>query len=320
MTDIVKEVKQADKRIRRHIRKTYLEHSASYSEKTGADVFFKLENLQHTGSFKARGALNKILSLSEKERARGVVTASSGNHGAAISFALSQIDCKGIVFLPENASPAKIDAIGRLGAEIRFHGTDSGKTELAAIEFAGKNNRTWVSPYNDAAIIGGQGTIGIELAEQHERLDAVFIAVGGGGLISGVSAYLKSVWPDVKMIGVSPENSAVMMKSVAAGQILDIPSLDTLSDGSAGGIEPGTITFPLACDLVDQWVSVTEDEIATELRDFIGLHHQMIEGAAAAAIAGFTKTAQQWRGQSVAIVICGANISHEKLVKVLAPE
>ncbi len=320
MIDIVNEVKQADKRIHGHIRKTYLEHSASYSEKTGADVFFKLENLQHTGSFKARGALNKILSLSEKERARGVVTASSGNHGAATSFALSQIDCSGIVFLPENASPAKIDAIRRLGAEIRFHGTDSGKTELAAIEFARENNRTWVSPYNDATIIGGQGTIGIELVEQHEKLDAVFIAVGGGGLISGVSSYLKSVWPDVKMIGVSPENSAVMMKSVEAGEILDIPSLDTLSDGSAGGIEPGTITFPLACDLVDQWVSVSEDEIATELKDFMGLHHQMIEGAAAAAIAGFTKTAAQWKGKSVAIIICGANISLEKLVKVLAPE
>ena len=320
MIDIVNEVKQADKRIHGHIRKTYLEHSASYVEKTGVDVFFKLENLQHTGSFKARGALNKVLSLSEKERERGVVTASSGNHGAATAFALSQIDCSGIVFLPENASPVKIDAIGRLGAEIRFHGTDSGKTELAAIEFARKNNRTWVSPYNDATIIGGQGTIGIELAEQHERLDAVFITVGGGGLISGVSAYLKTVWPDVKMIGVSPENSAVMMKSVAAGQILDMASADTLSDGSAGGIEPGAITFPLACDLVDQWVSVTEKEIATELREFMSLHHQMIEGAAAAAIAGFTKTAEQWQGKSVAIVICGANISLEKLAKVLAPE
>jgi len=320
MVDIVNEVKQADKRIHGHIRKTYLEYSVGYSEKTGAEVFFKLENLQHTGSFKARGALNKILSLSEKERAQGVVTASSGNHGAATAFALSQIDCSGIVFLPENASPTKIDAIRRLGAEIRFHGTDSGKTELAAIEFASKNNRTWVSPYNDATIIGGQGTIGLELVAQHEKLDAVFITVGGGGLISGVSSYLKSMWPDVKMIGVSPENSAVMMKSVEAGEILDIPSLDTLSDGSAGGIEPGTMTFPLACDLVDQWVSVSEDEIATELREFINLHHHMIEGAAAAAIAGFTKTAEQWQGKSVAIVICGANISLEKLADVLAPK
>lgn len=317
MIDIVSEVKQADTRIRNHIRKTYLEHSPAYSEKTGADVFFKLENLQHTGSFKARGALSKILSLSKEERAKGVVTASSGNHGAATSFAMRQVGCSGIVFLPENASPAKVDAIRRLGAEIRFHGTDSGKTELAALDFAKENNRTWVSPYNDPKVIGGQGTIGLELVEQHEKLDAVFIAIGGGGLISGVSGYLKSIWPDVKMIGVSPENSQVMIKSVAAGEILDIPSTDTLSDGTAGGIEPGAITFPLVCDLVDEFVTVTEDEIATELRDYMSLHHHMIEGAAAAAIAGFTKTTEQWKNKSVAIVICGANISLDTLKTVI---
>lgn len=317
MADIVEQVKQAEARIRPHIRKTYLEHSPGYSEKTGADVFFKLENLQHTGSFKARGALSKILSLSPEEREKGVVTASSGNHGAATSFAMAKVGCSGIVFLPENASPAKVDAIRRLGAEIRFHGTDSGKTELAALDFARENNRTWVSPYNDVKVIGGQGTIGLELVEQHEKLDALFIAIGGGGLISGVSAYLKSVWPDVKMIGVSPENSQVMIKSVVAGEILDIPSYDTLSDGTAGGIEPGAITFPLVRDLVDDFITVTEDEIATELRNYMALHHHMIEGAAAAAIAGFTKTAEQWQGKSVAIIVCGANISLDTLKAVL---
>ncbi len=317
MIDIVAEVNEANARIAPHIRKTYLEHSPAYSEKYAADVHFKLENLQHTGSFKARGAFSKILSLSEDERARGVVTASSGNHGAATSFAMKKIGCSGIVFLPENASPAKIEAIRRLGAEIRFHGTDSGKSELAAIDFARENNRTWMSPYNDPKVIGGQGTIGLELAEQHEKLDAVFISVGGGGLISGVSGYLKSLWPEVKMIAVSPENSQVMIKSVEAGELLDIPSTDTLSDGTAGGVEPGAITFPLVCDLVDQFVSVTEEEIATELRAYMSLHHHMIEGAAAAAIAGFTKTAEQWRGKSVAIVICGANISLDTLKQVI---
>jgi len=317
VADIVKEVSEAEARIRPHIRKTYLEHSPAYSEKYGSDVHFKLENLQHTGSFKARGAFSKILSLREEERARGVVTASSGNHGAATSFAMGKVGCSGMVFLPENASPAKVDAIRRLGAEIRFHGTDSGKAELAAIDFARDNNRTWVSPYNDVKVIGGQGTIGLELAQQHERLDAVFIAIGGGGLISGISAYLKSLWPEIKMIGVSPENSQVMIKSVEAGELLDIHSTDTLSDGTAGGVEPGAITFPLVRDLVNQFVTVTEDEIATELREYMSLHHHMIEGAAAAAIAGFTKTAEQWQNKSVAIVICGANISLDTLKGVI---
>lgn len=317
MPDIVAEVNAADERIRPHIRKTYLEASPAYSEKTGAEVYFKLENLQHTGSFKARGALSKILSLSAEERARGVVTASSGNHGAATSFAMAKVGCSGIVFLPENASPAKIDAIRRLGAEIKFHGTDSGKAELAAIDFATENNRTWVSPYNDPIVIGGQGTIGIELVQQIDRLDAVFVAIGGGGLISGIGSYLKSVWPDVKMIGVQPENSQVMIKSVEAGEVLDLPSTDTLSDGTAGGVEPGAITLPLVTDLVDQFITVTEDEIASELREYMSLHHHMIEGAAAAAIAGFTKTAGQWQGKKVAIIVCGANISLDTLKEVV---
>lgn len=317
MIDIVSEVEAAEARIRPHIRKTYLEHSTSYSEQTSANVHFKLENLQHTGSFKARGALSKILSLTPQERDLGVVTASSGNHGAATSFAMTKAGCSGLIFLPENASPNKVDAIRRLGSEIRFFGDDSGKAELAGLAFATENNRTWVSPYNDPKIIGGQGTVGLELTQQIEKLDAVFIAVGGGGLISGVAGYLKSVMPDVKIIGVSPENSQVLIKSVAANEILDLPSLATLSDGTAGGVEPGAITLGLVQNLVDELITVTEDEIATELRNYMGHHPHVIEGAAAAAIAGFVKTSQKWQGKSVAIVLCGGNISLATLAQVI---
>lgn len=318
MIDILSQVKAAEARIRPHIRKTYLERSLSYSEETGVDVHFKLENLQHTGSFKARGALSKILSLTQEQKERGVVTASSGNHGAATSYAMAKAECSGIVFLPENAAPNKVDAIRRLGSEIRFFGDDSGKAELAGLAFAKENNRTWVSPYNDPVVIGGQGTVGVELAEQIEKLDAVFIAIGGGGLISGVASYLKSVMPDVKVIGVSPQNSQVMIQSVAASKIVDIPSLETLSDGTAGGVEPGAITLGLVQNLVDELVTVTEEEIATELRKFMHQHPYIIEGAAAAAIAGFVKIAEKWQGKSVAIVLCGGNISMSTLVKVIS--
>ena len=316
--DIVAEVLRAEERTRPYIRETILERSF-LGQPGGATVTCKLENLQHTGSFKARGAMNKLLSLTPEELARGVVTASTGNHGAAVARSANELGASGIVFVPEGASPSKLRAIARLGAEVRTHGTDCVQAESHARHYAAENGMTYVSPYNDPQVIGGQGTIGVELARQLDRIDAVYVSLGGGGLISGIAAYLKSVQPGVQIIGCSPENSQVMIQSVKAGRILDLASLPTLSDGTAGGIEAGAMTFDLCRDLVDEYVTVTENEIGASLRLFIDMHHMLIEGAAAVAIASYLKTRDRFAGtqSNVVIVICGGNISRETLRGIL---
>jgi threonine dehydratase len=315
--DIAAEVVAAEKAIRPYIRQTYLEHSPFYSRITGAQVYFKLENLQHTGSFKLRGAMNKLLSLSAEERRRGVVTASTGNHGAAFAYGLGQVKGTGVVFVPENASLTKVAAIERLGAEVRYFGSDSGDTEAYARQYAAENQMTHLPPYNDIKVIGGQGTIGFELAKQLNRIDAVFVALGGGGMISGMAGFLKSKNPAVQIIGCSPKNSQVMIQSVKAGRILDLPSLPTLSDGTAGGVEPGSITLDFCRDLVDDFISVTEDEIRDSLREFINNRHMLIEGSAAVAVAACKKRAGDFVGKNVVVVICGGNISAETLKEIL---
>ena len=315
--DIVEEVLRAQERIRPHVRETILEHSIFLSQLGGANVYCKLENLQYTGSFKARGAMNKLLSLTTEELGRGVVTASTGNHGAAVARSASKLNASGIVFMPENSSPSKVRAIERLGAAVRYYGQDCAETEVYARHYAAKNHMTYVSPYNDPQVIGGQGTIGVELARQLGRIDAVYVSLGGGGLISGIGSYLESVQPDLQIIGCSPENSQVMIQSVKAGRILDLPSFPTLSDGTAGGVEAGSVTFKLCRELVDEYVTVTEDEIVASLRLFIETHHMLIEGAAAVAIASYLKTRDRFVGGNVVIVICGANISLEALKVVL---
>ncbi len=317
ISEMKDQVEQAESRIRNYIRETYLEYSPALSEITGSRVYMKLENLQHTGSFKVRGAFNKILSLSKEEIEKGVVTASTGNHGAAVAFALSRLGSEGVVFVPENASETKLKSIRRIGGEIRHYGTDNADTEMFARKYARQNKMIFISPYNDPMVVAGQGTIGIELINQLDEMDAVFISLGGGGLISGIAGYLKAVRPNVKVIGCSPENSQVMIQSVRAGKILDLPSLPTLSDGTAGGLEPGAITFELCRDLIDDYITVSEDEIAESMQLFMSCQHMIIEGAAGVALASFLKCKDQFVSKKVVIIICGGNISLETLKSVL---
>lgn len=315
--NIAEEVIAAEKKIRPYIRETYLEYSPFYSRMTGARVHFKLENLQHTGSFKLRGAMNKLLSLTEEEKQRGVVTASTGNHGAAFAYGLSKVKGSGVVFVPENASPAKVETIKRLGGEVRYFGNDSGETETHARRYAKENKMTHLPPYNDLKVIGGQGTIAMELVKQLDQIDAAFVALGGGGMISGIAGFLKSRNPAVKIIGCSPENSQVMIQSVRAGRILDLASLPTLSDGTAGGVEPGSITLEFCRDLVDEYITVTEEEIGVSLREFMQTRHLLIEGAAAVAVAACKKQAHRFADRNVVVIICGGNISLETLKEIL---
>lgn len=309
------DVQQAEARIRAFVRETPLEFSPSLSGKD-CKVWLKLENYQHTGSFKVRGAFNKLLSLSAEEKSKGIVTASTGNHGAAVAYALKTLNHKGIIFVPEIASKAKVAKIQRLGAEVRYYGNDSVLTENYARQFATENNMTYVSPYNDEVVVAGQGTIAVEVERQLEPIDNILVALGGGGLISGIASYLKYVNPNVKVIACSPTNSAVMMESVRAGKILELPSLPTLSDATAGGVEANAITFDLCRDLIDDYVTATEDEIQTAWRDFLATHPMMIEGAAALVVACYQKIQTNLKGNTV-LVLCGANVSLETLQEIV---
>jgi threonine dehydratase len=307
----------AANRIAPHIRETPLDHSPFFSELTGANVFLKLDNLQHTGSFKLRGAFNKLLSMTAEQRAEGCVAASSGNHGAAVAYAMAELKTKGVVFVPEGTSSTKVDAIKRAGGEVRFFGTDGLDTELHAREYAAENGMNYLSPYNDEDVIAGQGTCGVEIAKQLSKVDAIFIAVGGGGLISGVGSFLKSVNPSMSVVACQPAASAVMTESVKAGEIVELPSQPTLSDGTAGGIEADAITFDICRAIADDFVTVSEDQIAEAMRQFIDAHHMLPEGAAGVALAGLKLRADQYKDKNVVIIICGGNISRETLKSVI---
>jgi len=309
------EIRAAAFRLRPYVRETPVERSRALE---GGDhqVYLKLENLQHTGSFKLRGAFNKLLSLTPEQRGRGVVAASSGNHGAAVAWAADALGIRADVFVPVQASATKVAAIRRLGATVTLFGTDGLDTEMEARVVARARGCEYVSPYNDLEVVAGQGTLGSELQLQFPTLDAIFVAVGGGGLIAGVAAELKTKWPNVRVIGCLPESSPVMARSVAAGAIIEMPSLPTLSDGTAGGIEAGSITFPLCQALVDEWITVSEAEIADGVRHCLTVEHMLVEGAAGVAVAGFRRRAASLTGVS-AIVLCGANVTQDVLRTVL---
>ena len=299
------------------IRWTPLEHSPYLSTLINGDVYLKLENIQKTGSFKFRGAVSKMTSLSDEEKSMGVVTASTGNHGAACSLAMSILGIDGKIIVPDNVHKNKVDNILNLGGEVEYHGNDCLIAEERAQEISSNTGTNYISPYNDPAIVCGQGTIGYELNQELKNIDSVFVSVGGGGLISGIGGYLKSVQNQVKMIAVSPKNSCVMFESIKAGKQLDLPSEPTLSDGTAGGVEVGSITFALCQEIIDEFILVDEEDISEGIRLGIEKLHQLIEGAAGAAIAGFLQKKDDLKGQTVIIIICGGNISSEVIKLVL---
>ena len=316
--NLADEIAIAYKRIAPFIHETYLQHSAFYSELTGANVYFKCENLQRTGSFKLRGATNKYLSLAPEQQKRGVVAASTGNHGKAVAYAAKQLKGTCTIFAPENADAIKLAAIKSLGAVVRQAGSDCIEAEAAARAFAEQENCVYISPYNDPLVIAGQGTTGLEICNQLEQVDAVIASVGGGGMIGGIASYVKSRFPNCQIVGCSPENSNVMIQSLAAGKLLDLPSEDTLSDGTAGGVEPGSVTFELCRQFITKTVSVTESEIANSLVEFINHEGMLIEGAAAVSIAALKREQKKLANKNVVVVLCGANIGTKRLSAVLS--
>ncbi len=311
--DFKKKIMLAENRIRSYVRETPLEYSQRLSKLTQTNVYLKCENLQYTGAFKVRGAFNKLLSLTPKEREQGVITASSGNHGAAVAFGLSMLNIPGIVCVPVNASKTKVENIQNYAVPLEFQGTDCMETEIYARELARQTNRLYISPYNDLEVIEGQGTIALEISRQLQQVDTLFVPIGGGGLIAGIAGYIKAVSPDTKIIGCLPENSPVMAESIKAGKIIEMATAPTLSDATAGGIEEGAVTFDICKKYVDDYILVSEREIKEAIVTLIQTQHLLIEGAAGVALASFLKCANQFRGKNNVVVLSGANISLETL-------
>lgn len=304
---------QAEQRIRMYVRETPLEHSLILSHATGCQVYLKQETFQYTGAFKVRGAFNKILMLNQAQQQKGIVAASSGNHGAAVAYAAYQLKLKAKIFVPENASQAKIDNILQYGAELELYGNDCLIAEERARAYANEHQQVYISPYNDIDVIAGQGTLGVELARQLDSIDIVLVPVGGGGLIAGIGTYLKSANPEIKLYGCQPLNSPVMTESIKQGHIIEMDSLPTLSDATAGNIESDTVTFDLCKHIVDDYFLLNEEEICHALYEFIHTQRQLIEGAAALTVAALLKYAPKWQGKNVILILSGRNISIEAL-------
>ncbi|MEM9059783.1 MAG: threonine/serine dehydratase [Pseudomonadota bacterium] len=317
---LVDDVLKADVRIKAvegGARETALDEAGSFSQQTGATFLLKSEHLQRTGSFKMRGAMNKVLSLSDAEKARGIITASSGNHGMAVTQAARVGGVVPTIYLPESVSPLKHDNIRRLGAETILVPGAGVECERAARQAATDQGLTFVSPYSDHEVIAGQGTIGVELLAQCPDLAAVYICVGGGGLISGVGSYVKARLPDCDIVGCWPENSPAMHLCLKKGEIHDTPEEDTLSDGSAGGVEEGAITFPICQQVIDRHELVSEAHIAHAIRETAAQERFIVEGAAGVAIAAALQTGRDYAGRNIAVVVCGRNISMEMFWKAL---
>jgi len=307
----------AESRIRPLARETPVDHSLHLSRLGNANVYLKLEHLQHTGSFKLRGATNKILSLTDEQLRAGVIAASTGNHGMGVCYAARHAGTTATIYLPRDVSEQKLEMIKHLGGIPVLSNNDCLEAEHKAREAAEKSGRVFISPYNDLQVIAGQGTIGVEIARQLDRIDAIFVTVGGGGLIAGIATYLKAVSPQTRIIGCWPENSPVLYECLRAGRIIEVPEETTISESTTGGMEEGSVTFPLCQQLIDDHTLVSESEIREAMRLIFDKEHWIIEGSAGVAVAAYLKERERFAGQNAVIVLCGRNISSEKLKGIL---
>lgn len=315
IADLAQQVTAAAARIRSAITETPVEQIVELLPDGGVELFFKLENQQQTGSFKLRGASNKILSLSPGDAALGVIAASNGNHGLGVAAASRRAGIAAEIYVSSHVSPSKAQRIEEYGARIQRVGDDPLEAELAARAAGARQGKVFISPYNDVQVMAGQGTIAVELLHQFPSLDALFVAVGGGGLIGGIGAYMRYASPRTEIVGCWPENSRVLHESIKAGRILDFPEQPTLSESTSGGLEPGSVTLAVCAGVIDRSVLVSEDEILDAMRRVRALRGWVIEGAAAVAVAAFLKEGHSYRGKRVAVVICGGNVSEKVLNK-----
>ena len=311
------EITCAQERIAAFVRRTPLLDYSELLVESGAKLKLKLENLQLTGSFKIRGAINKMLTLSVDERLHGVVTVSSGNHGRAVSHAARLLGIRAVVFLPETVPPYKVSAIRDLGAEVVIKGRTYDESDGYAHDCEVKQNMIFVHPFDDPAVIAGQGTIGMELLEDFPRIDTVVVPLSGGGLLSGIARALKPINQRIRVIGVSMERGPAMVESLKAGKVVDIVEEPTLADALMGGIGfDNRYTFQLVQQLMDEAVLVSEEDIARAMTVALKDFHVVIEGGGAVALAAILTNKIKSMGNNIAVIISGGNIEFPSLTQI----
>ncbi len=310
------EVREAEKVLSSVVKKTPVEHSRTFSEISGNEVFLKLENLQTTGSFKIRGAYNKIYHLSEEERRRGVVASSAGNHSQGVAYAAKLLSTKATIFMPIFTPPSKVVATEAYGAEVRLYGETYDDAFKKAIEFTNSNRMVFVHPFNDPYIIAGQATIGLEIYEQIKDIDTVVVPIGGGGLISGIAFALKSLKSDIKIIGVEAEGAQSMKKSIEKGEIVPLVNLNTIADGIAVKT-PGPLTFEMVKVYVDDLITVTDEEIANAMYMLLTRNKIVAEPAGAVSLAAILSRKIEMKNKRVCAVISGGNVDYNLLTQII---
>ncbi|MFO7942228.1 MAG: threonine/serine dehydratase [Bacillota bacterium] len=298
--------KSAAEDLKQVLNPTLLQYSRTFSNFTGHEVWVKPENLQKTGSFKIRGAYTKMARMSDEDRARGVITASSGNHGAAVAYAAAQLDVPCTVVMPEDAPASKMNAVDAYGGKILQHGRFSNERKERARELAEENGLTYVDSTEDEDIISGQGTCSVEIIEEMPDVDVIMAPIGGGGLMSGVSTAAKLLRPEVQVIGVEPCGSRCMHASLEAGEPVSV-EIDTIADGLRTP-KPGPITFDYCSRFVDGIHLVSEEEITDAT--ILGAERLklLIEPSGAVSLAGLLSGAVGGSGMKVAVILTGGNV------------
>ena len=311
------DIQAARARIREHIYLTPAPCSAPLSAMTGQQVYLKLDNLQRTGAFKERGALNKILSLTAEERARGVIAASAGNHAQAVAFHASARGIHAKIVMPLMTPLVKVQATAGFGAEVLLHGANYDEACTEATRLAERDGLTFLHPFDDAAVIAGQGSLGLELLEQIPGLEAVVVPIGGGGLIGGVACAIKESNPNIRIIGVQTERVPSMLRAREAGEPITILSVATIADGIAVR-RAGSITYPLVAKYVDEIVTCDEEEIAKAILILLEQEKMLAEGAGAIALAALLqKKTSLTPGMKTAVLVCGGNIDVSLLARII---
>jgi threonine dehydratase len=307
----------ARERIREHIYYSPANHSAALSAVTGQEVFLKLDNLQRTGAFKERGALNKILTLTDAEKKNGVIAASAGNHAQAVAYHASARGIRARIVMPLMTPLVKVSATSGFGAEVLLHGANYDEACAEATRLSVEEGLTFLHPFDDEAVIAGQGTLGLEMLEQIADLDAVVIPIGGGGLIAGIACAIKETKPSVRVIGVQTERLPSMLRAREAGEPVTVPAEATIADGIAVR-RAGALTFPLVERYVDEIVTVDEEEVAKAILILLENEKTLAEGAGAIALAALLqhKTSLS-AGARTGVLVCGGNIDVSLLARII---
>ena len=310
------DVRAARERIMPHLHRTPMLGSETLGRMTNTTLGLKAEIFQKTGSFKSRGALNAAMLLSPEQRARGVITLSAGNHGQGLAWAASRVGTRAVVFMPETAVPTKVEAIRGYGAEARFAPSMEGIFPLMEA-YQREHGLTYLSPFDHPHIIAGQGVVGLEILEDRPDVDTIVVPVGGGGLLAGILVAVKSQRPDVRIVGVEPEGSNIVKKSLESGKPEAMTDIHTIADGLTAPFA-GKLTQAIIEHYVDDVVLVTDDEIVTALRLLLERAKVLVEPAGAASLAALLtgKAAARQSGTAVSI-LSGGNIDRQKLKSLL---